>query len=100
MNIASTKDAELEMASNAPRDLPLLDWPWLPGQGPSEAWALWAQQVSQWLTSQGVLVADAVVLLPQIALLNVARRAWARSVGGGLHDLKRSAPCWTGCRPW
>lgn len=82
MNIASIKDAALEMATIAPGDLPMLDWPWSSGQGPSEAWAQWARQVSQWLASQGVVVADAVVLLPQIALLNVARRAWARSVGG------------------
>ncbi len=82
MEIGSTKDAALEIQVGAPSDVPFQSWAWSPGQSAEEAWAQLARTLSHWLNEQGVTVADAVVLLPQIALLNVARQAWARAVGG------------------
>ena len=72
----------LEISLDASTGLPLLTWGWAPGQTHDEAWQAWARALSAHWQACGVLVPDAVVLLPQIALLNVARQAWAQAVGG------------------
>lgn len=57
-------------------------WLWRPGTPARQAWQAWARQVAQWLNDENVLVRDAVILLPQVALLNHARQAW-REVAQG-----------------
>ncbi|MEY4428651.1 MAG: ATP-dependent helicase/nuclease subunit [Pseudomonadota bacterium] len=85
MDIATDKDSGLENTWQAPTentDVQVLPWHWVPGGAADQAWQNVARQMAAWLSQQGVQVADAVVLLPQIALLNVARRAWSEAVGG------------------
>lgn len=88
-DIATDKDQGLEgqawaptPALAAPADLAVLPWGWVPGQSAEAAWQALSRQMAQWLAERQVTIADAVVLLPQIALLNVARQAWAEAVGG------------------
>jgi ATP-dependent helicase/nuclease subunit B len=72
----------LEISQDAATGLPALPWAWQLGSTPDAAWQAWALSVKAHWQAVGVEVADAVVLLPQIALLNVARQAWAQAVGG------------------
>ncbi len=73
--------APMQVAA-VPPGLTVLPWGWCPGQSADAAWQSLARQMAAWLAARDVTVADAVVLLPQIALLNVARQAWAEAVGG------------------
>jgi len=72
----------LEISQDAATGLPTLTWPWRLGSTPVDAWQEWARAVHIHWQGSAIEVADAVVLLPQIALLNVARQAWAQAVGG------------------
>jgi ATP-dependent helicase/nuclease subunit B len=65
-------------------NMPAQAWNWTPGLGARQAWLAWSTQVHDWMTEQGVVVRDAVVLLPQVALLHHARQAWSDAVGGWL----------------
>jgi ATP-dependent helicase/nuclease subunit B len=72
----------LEISQDAATGLSALPWPWRLDATPDAAWQDWACSIHVHWQATGVEVADAVVLLPQIALLNVARQAWAQAVGG------------------
>jgi ATP-dependent helicase/nuclease subunit B len=62
----------------------MLAWDWTPHLDARQAWQDWSMKVSSWMVAHGVVVRDAVVLLPQVALLHHARQAWSVSVGGWL----------------
>ncbi len=64
------------------RDLSPTAWHWVPGMPARLAWQAWARQLARWFHDKDVLVRDAVVLLPQVALLGHARQAW-REVAQG-----------------
>ena len=80
--IATNKDMPLEITQDDATGLPHMPWHWLAGGSPDTAWQDWARAIHAHWQTQQVRMADAVVLLPQIALLNVARQAWAQAVEG------------------
>lgn len=58
-------------------------WPDV-AQAEDGGWSGWARAVSAWLIEQRVAAREACVLVPFAAHLPLARRAWAREVGGWL----------------
>jgi ATP-dependent helicase/nuclease subunit B len=82
MRIEKIKGTSHTVQENAFDALPCLPWYWHTGAPAQLVWQHAARMVADWLTHQGVATRDAVVVLPQPALVRLAKQAWANELGG------------------
>lgn len=72
----------IEKIKHLPGDLPGVLWRWHTGATALASWAQGVRLVHDWLQGQGVSVRDAVVVVPQMPHVFLAKQVWAREVGG------------------
>lgn len=72
----------IEKIKHLPDDMPGLPWLWQTGVAALTSWAQGARQMHDWLQTQAVSMRDAVVVVPQVPHVLLAKQAWSSAVGG------------------